>query len=211
MASQPTISFEKPSVDDRFWFLPQGASTTEIVDLARHAGLTCLSGSAFGWSRLQIQQWLQDEYGAATAWTRMDRGHAPIDPTRGLDDAEVARLVERMRVRVLRMVDHARHLWRSPAFARDAVEAKLVVSVSDRSGARAYAPASYASMGLVHRVTSLFVADYLARPWAYDRVVSCESCGEVSIGAHQDHPSSCRDPRRSSGIFDSEPAIRTGT
>jgi hypothetical protein len=146
------------------------------------------------------------DYGAATAWTRMDHGHSPLDPTLGLDDLQVDMLVSRMRRRVMRMLEHAREMWRTPTFARDMIDGRLVVCVYDRSGAQAYAPASHADMGLVHRVTSLFVADYLARPSDYDRVVACEACGEVSIGSQENHPTWCAEPPRLSGIVERKDA-----
>jgi hypothetical protein len=86
------------------------------------------------------------------------------------------------------------------------IDGRLVVCVYDRSGAQAYAPASHADMGLVHRVTSLFVADYLARPSDYDRVVACEACGEVSIGSQENHPTWCAEPPRLSGIVERKDA-----
>jgi hypothetical protein len=37
MAHHPTISFEKPTLDDRFRVLPQGASAADVVSLARRS------------------------------------------------------------------------------------------------------------------------------------------------------------------------------
>jgi hypothetical protein len=207
MAHHPTISFEKPTMDDRFRVLPYGASADEVVILARRAGLACLSGSAFGWSREQLRQWLILDYGAATAWTRMDHGHSPIDPTVGLDDGQIDMLISRTRRRVIRMLENARDMWRTPTFARDMIDGRLVVCVYDRAGVQAYAPASHSDMGLVHRVTSLFVADYLARPADYDRVISCDACGEVSIGLQESHPSWCMQAPTKSGIVERRSGI----
>lgn len=206
MSHHPTISFEKPSLDDRFRVLPYGASADDVVSLARCAGLAFLSGSAFGWSREQVRQWLILDYGAATAWTRMDHGHSPVDPTLGLDDLQVDMLVDRSRRRVLRMLERSRDMWATPTFTRDMIDGRLVVCVYDRNGTQAYAPASSTDMGLVHRVTSLFVADYLSRPSDYDRIVSCSACGEVSIGSLDTHPSWCTEPPRQSGIVEREGA-----
>jgi hypothetical protein len=202
MASHPTKSFEKPTVEDRFRVLPSGVDAVDISNLARAAGLSFLAGAAFGWSRVQLQHWMILDYQAATAWTRMGDGRAPIDPTEGLDDVRVDVLIDRTRRRVMAMIDKARHMWSGPAFVRDMIDGRLVVAVYDRRGGEAYAPACHADMGLVHRVTSLFVADYLARPSDFDRISSCDGCGEVAIGTRGKHPAWCAEPPKESGIVE---------
>ena len=200
MANHPTKSFEKPTVEDRFRILPSGISAVEVVDLARSAGLAFMAGTALVWSREELRRWLLLEYETATAWTRSDE--APIDFTTGLDDVEVSLLLDRTRARVMAMLERAHDLWKVPTFARDMIDGRLVVAVYDRDGSQAYAPTSHADMGLVHRVTSLFVADYLARPSDYALVSSCEACGQVAIGSRSSHPSWCAEPPTKSGIVE---------
>jgi len=202
MAHHPTKSFEKPTVEDRFRVLPPGVSVDDLLDLSRAAGLAFLAGTAFGWSRVQLRHWLILDYEAATAWTRVGDRRSPIDPTLDLDDVQVDMLIDRSRRRVMNMLDHAREMWRVPAFARDMIDGRLIVAIYDRDGIEGYAPAAHAEMGLVHRVMSLFVADYLARPSDYDRIASCDACGEVAIGTRNNHPSWCAEPPKESGIVE---------
>jgi hypothetical protein len=202
MATHPTMSFEKPSVEDRFRVLPNGVAARDIVEAARGAGLAFVVGSAFGWGAAQLRSWLVLDYEPAVVWTRVADGRAPHDPIAGLDEVDVATLVDSARDRMMRMLLTARVNWKPATFARDMIDARLAVAVYDRDGEEAYAPAVHADMRLIDRVMSLFVSDYLSRPADYDRIVSCDACGEVAIGTAPRHLCWCAEPPAQSGIVE---------
>jgi hypothetical protein len=209
MATHPTISFEKPTVEERFLVLPTGVLVQRLVEDVRSAGLAFIAGSAMGWNRAQLRSWLVLDYEPAITWTRLPDGHAPHDPLEGLDDVEVSMLVDQTRQRVLAMVQAAAVTWRAPTFARDMVDARLAIAVYDRAGAEAYAPAFHGDMRLKDRVASLFIADYLTRPSDYARVVACDACGELAIGSAPRHSSWCAEPPTQSGIVERSRPSRT--
>jgi hypothetical protein len=196
-----TNSFEQRGVGFRFRVLPTGVGIGDVARDSRRAGLAFLRGAAAGCSREQLLDWLRNDYEAVTSWTRV--GGPPRDPTDNLDDWEVPMFVERARQRVVRMLECAAEMWSAPAFTPSMIDARLIVVVYDRMGVEGYAPASQANTGLVHRVVSLFVADYLARPADYGRLSACEGCGEIAIGAH---PDCCVERPRESGIVPREGA-----
>lgn len=202
MAPHPTISFEKPTVEGRFRVLPPGVSACEVAGVARGAGLAFLVGSAVGWGREQLRSWIVECYAPAVSWTRVADGGGTEDSLSGLDEVDVHALITGTRERMMRMLLTARVNWRPPSFARAMIEARLTVTVYDRDGEQAYAPAVHADMRLVDRVTSLFVSDYLSRPSDYDRIVSCDSCGDVAIGTAPRHSCWCADPPAQSGIVE---------
>ena len=202
MAPHPTISFEKPTVEGRFRVLPTGISAREVVDVARSAGLAFVVGSAVGWGREQLRSWLVECYAPAVSWTRTADGRPTDDPLAGLDEVDVPALVDSTRQRTMRMLVTARDNWKPPSFARSMIEARLTVTVYDRDGEQAYAPAVHTDMRLIDRVTSLFVSDYLSRPSDYDRIVSCDACGDLAIGTAPRDSCWCADPPAQSGIVE---------
>lgn len=209
MATHPTITFERPSADERFRVLPSDVTVADVTLAARSAGLAFVTGAARGWDRALLRSWLVLDYEPATAWTRTADGRKPFDPVSGLDDVEVSMLVEETRQSVLRMIHAASVNWRARTFARDMIDARLAVAVYDRAGAEGYAPAIHADMRLKDRVTSLFVSDYLSHRSDYDRVVQCDACGEVAIGTRPRHPSWCAEPPAQSGIVERSRDSRT--
>jgi hypothetical protein len=210
MATHPTLSFEKPTVEERFRVLPTGVSARAVVDAARTAGLSFVVGSAFGWGSAQLRSWLVLDYEPAVAWTRVADGRAPHDPIADLDEVAVAALVDNTRERMMRMLLTARVNWKPATFARDMIDARLAVAVYARDGEEAYAPAVHADMRLIDRVMSLFVSDYLSRPSDYDRIVSCDACAEVAIGTAPRHHCWCAEPPAQSGIVERSRAPRYG-
>ena len=209
MATHPTITFQKPSAEERFRVLPSDATVADVTFAARSAGLAFVAGAARGWDRGQLRSWLFLDYEPATVWTRTADGRTPFDPVAGLDDVEVSMLVEATRQTVLRMIHAASVNWRVSTFARDMIDARLTVAVYDRTGAEAYAPAIHPDMRLKDRVASLFVSDYLSNRADYDRVVQCDACGEVAIGTRPRHLPWCAEPPARSGIVERSRDSRT--
>jgi hypothetical protein len=120
-------------------------------------------------------------------------------------------MVDEARARVTAMVHQAAVNWRAPSFARTMIDARLVLTVYDRSGQEGYAPAAHDDMRLKDRVAALFLADYLSRPSDYERIAACEACGEFVIGTRPQHASWCAEPPSASGIVErSRPSRRYG-
>lgn len=202
MPVHPTLSFEKPAVEDQVRVLPPGVTVRRVMDASRRAALAFVSGSAMGWDGAQLRSWFDLDYLPATAWSRAP-GNVPPDPSDGLDDVEVAMVVDKIRVQMVETLQSVAVNWKTKTFARDMVHAGLAVAIYDRfASAQAYAPGVHADMRLKDRVMSLFVADYLSRAPDYDRINSCDACGELAIGSTPRHLSWCAKPPTKSGVIE---------
>jgi hypothetical protein len=203
MSAYPTLSFAKPSVEDQVRVLPPGVTVRRVMDATRRAGLAFVSGAAMGWDRGQLRSWFDLDYEPSIAWSRSSVDRVLSDPAEGLDDVEVSMLVDKIRLRMIETLQGAAVNWKTKTFARDMVHAGLAVAIYDRSAsAQAYAPGVHPDMRLKDRVTSLFVADYLSRAPDYDRIGSCDACGEIAIGTTPRHSSWCAKPPTKSGIIE---------
>jgi hypothetical protein len=196
-----TRTFERPVAEDRFRVLPHGVRVEEIVHASRVAGIAFVTRAAFGFGRIDLARWGLGEYEEATAYSRGSAAAPRLRET-ALDEVAIELAVKDARDRVLRMVHAARTTWRAPTFARDMIDFRLVIQIYDRDGGEAYAPAAFGDMRLVDRVASLFIADFLSRKDDYDHVVSCDTCGDVTIGGHARHASWCIEPPTHSGIVE---------
>jgi hypothetical protein len=178
-------------------FLPDDVHIEDVVRRTRHAATAFLTTSMLGWGRTKLRSWLIVEYGMATEWTREDEVAPWLHPVARMDDERVQATVEEVRRLVTRMVIEAPAKWSAPGFAKEMIDAGLITSVTDASGREAYAPAARVDLGLLERVASLFIADYLMHPSDYAQVVSCEHCGEMLINGRLRHARGCvRQPMR---------------
>lgn len=165
----------------RFRRLPDGSSVHEIADRCRRAVLEFVSGTAGGWSRVDLELWLGAPYRSAS---RSFSSPASSRPALGLVGAEVGGSFE---TTLMDAADVVRDLLascanpRMPAFVQDVVERGFVVGVQDFDGALGHVPVDVAEMSLVDRVASLLAADILTRPGDYQSVSICEDCGAVSF------------------------------
>lgn len=185
---KPTKPFLELPLESRRCPLPPTWRVKDVVDAARSAAL----GFAWGanhWERRDLARWLAGPYAHALAPTRHIR--RPPGPRVVRDEPIPAAHIQELLVRAhTRTVELLRDVgsWCSDAFtARSAVDAGLVVGVSDDAGGIGFAPAATPYMRLVDRVQSLFLADFLTRPHEYTSFGVCEACEAVTFEANALH------------------------
>jgi hypothetical protein len=172
-------------------FLPDDVHIEDVVRRTRHAASAFLSSASLGWTRTKLRSWLIVEYGMATEWTREDEVAPWLHPVARMDDEHVQATVEEVRKRVTRMIVEASTAWSAPGFAKEMIDQGLITCVTDASDREAYAPAARVDLGLLERVASLFIADYLMHPADYAEIVWCECCGEMLINGRVRHGKGC--------------------
>ncbi len=170
----------------------------DLVEASRNAALAFLEGTATGWGRRELGAWLVGPYRAAArhAAARASGGSGQVV----VSDSGVERVLLRTRERLIDLLSGGTQEWSAAAFARHAVDAGLVLGVTDVYGALGYAPAEVAGMRLYDRVASLFVADYLTRPRDYDGMTMCEECAEITFPWADAHHRYCSNPPLESGV-----------
>lgn len=180
-------------------FLPENVRTDDVVRRTRHAAEVFLTSATNEWGRGRLRSWLIVEYGMATEWTRDDDAAPWVAQFARLDDASARALVEDARRRIGNMLREEAATWldRRDELARATSARGLVTCVTDCNGREAYAPAARADLGLIERVASLFIADFLSHPDDYRNLGACSACGEIGLGGRVRHAKACV---RSSGI-----------
>ncbi|HEY8080397.1 MAG TPA: hypothetical protein VIF62_39980, partial [Labilithrix sp.] len=180
---KPTKSFLEPAPGSRFAPLASSATIKDVADACRSAGLGFAWGANRSWGRSELARWLVGPYARALSWTSHLRGagvrggfsYRPLD----------AGLIRDLLVGTHAvLIDGLRRSWSwldDPSFAREALDAGLVVGVADDHGGIGYAPIETADMRFVDRVRSLFIADFLTRPHDYARFGVCEGCDGVTF------------------------------
>jgi hypothetical protein len=193
---RPTQGFETVAAQDRFVRLEKGVHVLDVADAAREAALAFVSMSGGGWGRRELASWLVESYEPATVVPRAGAKRSAVNASGdGIDlrEDEIVRVVARARRHALDLVATASTSWRGEGFAREMVDAGLVVGVSDELGALGYAPVRRPGMRLADRVVSLFLADFLSRPADYDAMRICRSCSMASFDDCDVHEEGCED------------------
>jgi hypothetical protein len=197
---KPTKSFLEPASGVRLAPLVSSCTVKEVADACRSAALGFAWGANRGWGRLELARWLVGPYERAISSTRHLRGsgiHRRVVLDRPLDP----KTIEDMLIRTHAwLIETLRRSWSwvdDASFARDILDAGLVVGVADDFGGIGYAPSESSDMRLIDRVRSLFIADYLTRPHDYARFGVCDGCDGVTFdwaGLHDDCSSAFRSP-----------------
>ena len=162
------------------------------LDRARGAGSAFLRGTAGGWSRRELADWLMCQY-APCAATPLYPESAEEPPAweRTVDEGILERVILDARERALRLLADLVVPSRGSPIARLAVACGTVAAQRDARGGIAYSPVGLKRLRLAERVASLFVADYLNHPTDYRWVTTCRACGEVAFASELAHASWC--------------------
>jgi hypothetical protein len=197
---RPTKSFLEPIHGARFAPLVNTRSVKDVADACRSAGLGFAWGANRGWGRLELARWLVGPYERAISSTRHLRGsgmHRRVKLEQPLDPRDIEAVLVRTHTRLIETL-RASWSWTDDAhFARDILDAGLVVGVADDHGGIGFAPNESEGMRLIDRVRSLFIADFLTRPHDYARFGVCDGCDGVTFdwaGLHDDCSSAFRAP-----------------
>ena len=162
------------------------------LERVRGAGSAFLRGTAGGWGRRELADWLVCQY-APCAATPLDPENANEPPAweRTVDEGILERVILDARGSGLRLLADLVVPWKASPIARLAVACGTVVAQRDERGGIAYAPVGLKRLRLSERVASLFVADYLNHPSDYRWVTTCRECGEIAFAAELHHLSWC--------------------
>lgn len=178
---------ERPVIDD-------GAERQSILDDCRKAALAFINDeeararvSAHGnaalvsnFGKLELARWLVGPYAEATRHCIHGERFLGISAATELLPQSIAELVARVRAELLDSLAEASRSGILP-IADDAIERGLVIEGVDGEGDDLWLPVDGPRMGLLDRVVSLFVADYLNEPAAYDTLAVCGRCDFVSF------------------------------
>ena len=164
----------------------------------REAAAEFIRGTTLGWGRAELAKWLVCHYSPCLVAATTDNGggrgavvSARLSlPSERLEEEHIERIVLDARCSVLRLL--ADLAWPSQAWtiARTMLATGTLVerSVDGRS---TWAPVARKRLRLAERVSSLFVADFLATPRDYQNIVLCRHCGELGFSAPILHESWC--------------------
>ena len=162
------------------------------IERVRGAGSAFLRGTAAGWGRRELADWLVCQYApcAATPLYPESAEEAPAWE-RTIDEGILERVILDARGRALRLLADLVVPSLASPIARLAVACGTVVAERDVRGGIAYSPVGQRRMRLGERVASLFIADYLNQPADYRWVTTCRECGEVAFATPLEHASWC--------------------
>jgi hypothetical protein len=158
------------------------------VDHCRSAALGFMAG-ATSWDKRKLAHWLQIIYRPLVGgmWSSPYK----LTPAYGMGKVAAATRVERRALDGVVANAHEdvlgvlREIVSRPSIemGRKLIAANLVTRAIDGDGIFGWAPLAQARMPLSARVMSLFVTDFLARPWDYEEnFVVCDMCNSVHFG-----------------------------
>lgn len=167
------------------------------ADVCREAGLAFMAGAQGSWGKRELAEWLVGAYGSVSARMATLGGTSATSPI-PVDDRAVGELVDLVRVAVSSALAD---LTRGETGAvSDALREQTVTAGHDTRGL-IWIPVDRPRMRLEARVLSLFVADYLMRPEAYEQDLSvCGACDAVSFDGAGRACASCGDRERPSHV-----------
>lgn len=178
----PPLAEPLSSSAPRVCSLLPGIRVRDVSEACRNAALSFVREAHLGWGRRELAQWLIGPYAQATAATRgvrstcsiADGGAAPRG--RNLDEASITKLMTSARGELLEFL-RSSWSWSNDAVSvRSSVEKGLVAGLCDERSDLGFGPLDNVGMGLVDRVRSLFIADYLTRSEDYETFAVCEDC-----------------------------------
>jgi hypothetical protein len=175
----------------RFLPLPAGVSVHEIADRCRRGVVEFVTGTAGGWSPVDLDLCYRSASGSFARPSR-SQGALALAAVEGLFETSLMEAAD-----VVRQLLASCATPRLHAFVKHAVERGFVVGAQDENGALGHVPVDVAGMTLVDRVASLLAADFLTRPNDYRSVSICEDCGGVSFEWTACDHEPCADSRES--------------
>lgn len=167
------------------------------ADVCREAGLAFLDGVRSGFGKRELAEWLVGVYGSVSARITTPSGTSAASPM-PVDDRAVGELVDLVRIAVSSaLADLTRG---DTAAVSEALREQAVTAGHDARGF-IWIPVDRPRMRLEARVLSLFVADYLVRPEAYEQDLSvCGDCDAVSFDGAGRACALCKDRERPSHV-----------
>lgn len=160
--------------------LADDVSVTSVSNECRKAGLAFVNGFRGAWEKLDLVQWLTGPYARATRHVPGGPSErAPGEASGSVPVEPVRELVEAVRTSILEALTPVSYGEGPPSFLDRSVRRGLVRKTVDLDGILVWVPVSKPDLRLVERVESLFAADFLDAPDAYEELVVCRTCSSV--------------------------------
>ncbi len=173
---------------DTILTLPRGTGALAIAAACRDTALTFLN-EAEHWGKAELAMWLMGPYAQATQYapdisSRQSGEFVRTVPLlREIDARMVDRVIRSARAEVLETLTGMVEPEGAASFAFSMLSSGFVVRCEDSRHVSGWVPSPDARR-LADRVLSLFAADYLTRPSAYEiELAVCATCRSVDFDA----------------------------
>jgi hypothetical protein len=171
---------------DTILTLPRGTGALAIAAACRDTALAFLN-EAEHWGKAELAMWLMGPYAQATQYApdissrRSGEFVRTVPLLRDIDARMVDRVIRSARAEVLETLAGMADPEGAASFAFSMLSSGFVVRCEDSRHVSGWVPSPDARR-LADRVLSLFAADYLTRPHAYELELSiCATCGSVDF------------------------------
>jgi len=185
--------------------LDEGASRESVAADCRDAALAYVNGVGSGWDKVDLALWLTGPYARATSHVPRGERVAGLSEDSAIEDASLEELVTRVRAQLLASLETAALNDGTLDFAVDVMDRGWVRRASDREGEIVWVPVDTSRMRLRDRVRSLFAADYLNDPGAYQELYVCHRCELVVFDENAKRLGACANHKRVSGMVPKRP------
>jgi hypothetical protein len=181
--------------------LPADVTAEVVTTECRAAALAFMAGAAGGWGKEHLARWLIGPYANAVRHARHGE-RVTIPSGQGPVSAEtITTLLRCVRTELLHeLVEIVHGSTFAPALTQDAIELGVVRALRDESDSAVWVPVDSGRMRLAQRVRSLFAADCLNQPDAWETLFVCGRCSTVAFDAAGRRAGLCASHRRSSGV-----------
>lgn len=144
-----------------------------VADACRSAGLEFMAGVAEGWNGGDFVRWFVGSYHRATC----SNGHA--NGAAAAEREPISSLMGQAREHVLRALERHAFMEGRSAFIGDLLDKGALMRGTPAHPL--WIPVDSVHLALRDRVLSLFAADALMRPKAYQGKRVCSQCGDLSL------------------------------
>ena len=180
--------------------LDEGASRETVAADCREAAVAFVNGVGGGWDKVDLVLWLTGPYARATSHVPRGERVAGLSEDAGIDQATIEELVTRARAQLVASLETAALNEGTLDFAVEAMDRGWVRRATDLEGEVVWVPVDTTRMRLRDRVRSLFAADYLNDPVAYQELYVCHRCELVVFDENAKRLGACANHKRVSGM-----------
>jgi hypothetical protein len=185
---------------ETYFKLPEQVGVLSLATAFRETALDFMNQSE-QWGKAELAMWLMGPYSHCTRHSLSAREPAIDAPMllREIDARFVDRVIGSARTSVLDVFSAELAAKNIGSFAYEMVEAGFVTRCQDSRGHEGWLPTT-APRRLSERILSLFAADYLTRPPAFEGELSvCQACRIVEFDVTAHRRGICH--RHQSGFF----------
>ena len=180
------LSQQYDSNVDTILTLPEQTGAFAVASACREAALMFMNESQH-WGKAELAMWLMGPYAQLTQYVPADTRHKsgefkrPVPMLKEIDARMVDRVIKSARAEVLATLQRIGDVEGGASFTFSMLSGGFVARCEDKRQVQGWIPTTEARR-LADRVLSLFAADYLTRPAAYENDFAvCAQCGMVEF------------------------------